>query len=170
MGFCRLFICMVNKLLYSLFLDCWPVVDRRLLTFLASPRKCKQKKATAFAALRVPACAGQKMGSVHNSPSAQTRTLLFPFSALHNRQLISGIRNSKAASTSTSTLKLPKLVGWVRRSRNPPLTVRSIQSQLLLMLQQRRQIFPRHAFRIRRHFFRRAARQNQATTSTTFRP
>ncbi len=32
----------------SLFLDCSPVVDRRLLTFLVSPRKRKQKKATAL--------------------------------------------------------------------------------------------------------------------------
>jgi hypothetical protein len=62
------------------------VVDRQLLTFLASPRKCKQKKATAFAALRVPICAGQKMGKLRNSPAAQTAKLSNPFSALHKWQ------------------------------------------------------------------------------------
>ncbi|MES2047492.1 MAG: hypothetical protein V4447_03755, partial [Pseudomonadota bacterium] len=35
-------------------------------------KKGLPKKATAFAALRVPACAGQKMGNERNSPSAQT--------------------------------------------------------------------------------------------------
>jgi hypothetical protein len=60
-------------------------VARLPLTFLASPRKCKQKKATAFAALRVPACASQKMGNERNSPAAQTAFISDPFSAAHKR-------------------------------------------------------------------------------------
>jgi hypothetical protein len=38
-------------LILSLLCDCRPVVDLRLLPFLASPRKCKQKKATQSFAL-----------------------------------------------------------------------------------------------------------------------
>jgi hypothetical protein len=62
------------------------VVDRQLLTFLVSPRKCKQKKANAFAALRVPIYAAQKMGKFRHSPAAQTANLFNPFSTLHKWQ------------------------------------------------------------------------------------
>jgi hypothetical protein len=75
--------------------DCRSGVARLPLTFLASPRKRKQKKATAFAALRVPVCAGQKMGNERNSPAAQTAFISDPFSALHKRQLTSGIQSKK---------------------------------------------------------------------------
>jgi hypothetical protein len=71
------------------------VVDRRLLTFLASPRKCKQKKATAFAALRVPICAGQKW-KMNETRCAQTTFIFYPFSAPHKWQRLKRMKfNSK---------------------------------------------------------------------------
>ena len=88
----------------SLQLDCRPVVDRQLLTFLASPRKCKQKKATAFAALRVPVCAEQKMGNERNS----LRSDSVPFCSIFcSAQTAAHQRNSvsKAAATATATSK-----------------------------------------------------------------
>jgi hypothetical protein len=49
-----------------------PGVARRLVTFFASPKKVTQKRRPQAAALRVPVCAKQKMGSERNSPAAQT--------------------------------------------------------------------------------------------------
>jgi hypothetical protein len=47
--------------------------------FSCFAKKRKQKKATQFAALRVPACASQKMGNEANSPAAQTASFLIHF-------------------------------------------------------------------------------------------
>ena len=70
---------LVLGLLLSLLCDCWPVVDRRLATFFASPKKVAQKRRRKVAALRVPNCAGQKMGNEANSPAAQTASFLIHF-------------------------------------------------------------------------------------------
>jgi hypothetical protein len=86
-----------------LFLDCRPVVDRRLHTFLASPRKVCQRRRPRFAALRVPACASQKMGSVRNSPSAQTADTSLSIFCL--AQPAAQKRNSE----STATARLRRL-------------------------------------------------------------
>jgi hypothetical protein len=72
------------------------VVDRRLLTFFASPKKCKPKKATSqplpfgFPLVQV------KKWEAPTTRYAQTRALLFPFSAMHNRQRQK--RNSKSTA------------------------------------------------------------------------
>ena len=87
----------------SLLCDCRPVVDRQLLTFFASPKKRKPKKATTkVAALRVPICASQKMGKVRNSLRSNTN-FSYPFSAPHKWQR--HMRNFRSKTTSKTTSK-----------------------------------------------------------------
>jgi hypothetical protein len=125
--------CLIVFVLLSLLCDCWPVVDRRLLPFLASPRKGSKRRRRKVAALRVPACAGQKMGKVRNSLPLQgayplasgyryagvvhaprnpcytsNTNLSNPFSAMHKRQ-----RHMRKAKVNTSVVRLPSL-----RARN----------------------------------------------------
>jgi hypothetical protein len=76
---------LVLFLILSLLCDCWPVVDRRLLPFLASSRKGSKRRRRKVAALRVPACAGQKMGNEANSLRSDS-FISNPFSAMHKRQ------------------------------------------------------------------------------------
>jgi hypothetical protein len=95
--------CLVLFLLLSLLGDCWPVVDRRLLPFLASPRNGSKRRRRKVAALRVPACAGQKMGKVRNSLRSNTN-LSNPFSAMHKRQ-----RHMRKAKVNTSVVQPPLL-------------------------------------------------------------
>ena len=65
-----LFMCLLWSHVLSLLLDCRPVVDRRLLTFLVSPRKRKQKKATA---LRCPS--GSRLCKSKNGKCPQLAAL-----------------------------------------------------------------------------------------------
>jgi hypothetical protein len=68
------------------------VVDRQLLTFLCfRQRKVSKRKRPHVAALRVPVCAGQKMGKRRNSLRSNT-TLSDPFSAQHKRQRLKRIK------------------------------------------------------------------------------
>jgi hypothetical protein len=90
-------------LLLSLLFDCWPVVDRRLLPFLASPRNGSKRRRRKVAALRVPACAGQKMGNEANSLRSNS-FISNPFSAMHKRQ-----RHMRKAKVKTSVVRLPSL-------------------------------------------------------------
>ena len=76
----------------------WP--DSHSL-FLLRQENVSKRRRPHFAALRVPDYASQKMGSAETR-YAQTSALLFPFSALHNRQLRSGIPKSKSTSNSNS--------------------------------------------------------------------
>ena len=73
------FCCLVLFLLLSLLCDCWPVVDRRLLTFLASPRRVSKRRRRKVA---VPA--GCPIVQVvkwekFETRYAQTRTFLIHF-------------------------------------------------------------------------------------------
>jgi hypothetical protein len=86
-------------LLLSLLCDCRPVVDRRLVTFFASPKKVTQKRRRKVAALRVPNCASQKMGNEANSPAAQTSFISNPFFASHNWQRPMRIRFKSRVKT-----------------------------------------------------------------------
>jgi hypothetical protein len=81
--------------LLLLLCDCWPGVARLLLTFFASPKKVSQKRRPHFAAPSGFPVMQVKKWEVSTTRCAQTRTLLYPFSALHNRQLRSGISKSK---------------------------------------------------------------------------
>jgi hypothetical protein len=95
--------CLVLFVLLSLLCYCWPVVDRRLLPFLASPRNGSKRRRRKVAALRVPACASQKMGKVRNSLRSNTN-LSNPFSAPHKRQ-----RHMRKANVNTSVVRLSLL-------------------------------------------------------------
>jgi hypothetical protein len=95
--------CLVVFFHLSLLCDCWPVVDRQLLPFLASPRNGSKRRRRKVAALRVPACARQKMGKVRNSLRSNTN-LSNPFSAMHKRQ-----RHMRKANVNTSVVRLPSL-------------------------------------------------------------
>ncbi|MES2047095.1 MAG: hypothetical protein V4447_01745, partial [Pseudomonadota bacterium] len=72
------------------------------------------KKATAFAALRVPICAGQKMGKLRNSPSAQTAKLSDPFSAPHKWQRLKrlkvkgGVKSNAKTNNIAGSRRYPK--------------------------------------------------------------
>ncbi|WP_295755531.1 hypothetical protein [Undibacterium sp.] len=93
--------CLVVFVFLSLLCDCWPVVDRRLLPFLASPRNGSKRRRRKVAALRVPACAGQKMGNEANSLRSDS-FIPNPFSAMHKRQ-----RHMRKAKVKTSVVRLP---------------------------------------------------------------
>ncbi|CAN5763466.1 hypothetical protein BH11PSE12_BH11PSE12_30880 [soil metagenome] len=97
------FYCLVLFIFLSLLWDCRPVVDRRLLPFLASPRKGSKRRRRKVAALRVPACASQKMGNEANSLRSNS-FISNPFSAMHKRQ-----RHMRKAKVNTSVVLSPLL-------------------------------------------------------------
>jgi hypothetical protein len=103
--------CLVLFVLLSLLGDCWPVVDRRLLPFLASPRNGSKRRRRKVAALRVPACAGQKMGNEANSLRSDS-FISNPFSAMHKRQ-----RHMRKAKVNTSVVQLPFLYTRIAQAR-----------------------------------------------------
>jgi hypothetical protein len=70
-----------------LFLDRRPVVDRRLLTFFASPKKVSQKKATAPSLpLRGSRLCKSKNGKCPQLAFGSDKDISNPFSAMHKRQ------------------------------------------------------------------------------------
>ena len=92
-------------MLARVILDCRPVVDRRLLTFLVSPRKVSQRrrprrrcplKGGSFAA-------SQKMGNARNSLRSNNGHFLIHFLSRSKGIDTSELQTSKATTTPTST-------------------------------------------------------------------
>ena len=83
------------------------MVDRQLLTFLCFAKEIVSKrKATAFAALRVPVCAEQKTGKLRNSLRSDSEAFLSVFCPAQTAaQKRNSVSRAAATSTSTSTSK-----------------------------------------------------------------